>query len=294
MPPMKHAITKWTMYMGALLVAGPGVAMLTGALRDVSGGHATTLLANTSLVAGFLAGIAAILAGTLIGGGGSRVLGVGSGTMLAGIVICWSAWRLGTLELLARVPGQPVPLLKLAIENLAVSLCAIAVAVVCTRFGKGVWSASEGNTLASKPPNDELPNTPTLLVALVAGAIACGAAAYFVATNGLKGQTVAAATVGGIAAAVFSQLAVAGKRSLLTPVIPVASVAIVATIGPIAAMVLHGDKLDSLIYVGKVFPLARPISLEWAAGALMGVPLGLSWTASSVDPHATERIPARA
>lgn len=289
MPPMARSILKWTLYLAALLALGPAVATLTGALRDPTGGHAATLLSSTSLGAGLLAGFVALAAAAVIGVAGSKNINVGTGCTLAGIVLAWAGWRLGSLEDLARLPNSSVPLLTIAIENGLVTLAAAAIAFLCVKTGSGIWSASEGNALASKPERDDLPNLPTLATGALGAIVASTLAVYLMANNGFKGQTLAAATLGGVASAIFAQLAVAGKRSLITPVIPSIAVALVALVGPIVALAMHGSKIDALVYAGKVLPLARPVSLEWAAGALMGVPLGLSWTASSVDPRAAER-----
>lgn len=259
---MARSILKWALYLAALFALGPAVATLTGALRDATGGHAATLLSSTSLGAGLLAGFVALATAAVIGVAGSKTINVGTGCTLAGIVLAWAGWRLGSLEDLARLPDSSAPLLTIAIENGLVTLAAAAIAFLCVKTGSGIWSASEGNALASKPERDDLPNLPTLATGSLGAIVASILAVYFMANNGFKGQTLAAATLGGVASAVFAQLAVAGKRSLITPVIPSIAVALVALVGPIIALAMHGSKIDALVYAGKVLPLARPVSLE--------------------------------
>ncbi|MFZ4573388.1 MAG: hypothetical protein ACOYN0_03255 [Phycisphaerales bacterium] len=287
---MRQSILKWSLYLFALLVAGPALASLAGNLRDAGGGHAATLLLTSNVGAGLLAGVAALGGALVIGVVGARLVAVGTGCTLAGIVLAWCGWRLGSLEDLARLPDKQVPLMLLAVENGLVAAVGAAIAFACVKFGRGLWSADNGTAMSSLPDPTEPPTRAALGTAFGAGVVGCALLTFFVANNGLKGQTLAAATIGGLAAAIMGQLVLAGKRSLITPVIPAASVVIVAVLGPIAAAILHGSKLDAAIYAGDVLPLARPISLEWAAGALMGVPLGLSWTATSVDPAAVERF----
>ena len=57
-----------------------------------------------------------------------------------------------------------------------------------------------------------------------------------------------------------------------------------AAIGPVASLAFHGSAgVLRAAYSGNYFGLASPLALDWVAGALLGLPLGLSWSGSMIE-----------
>lgn len=128
------------------------------------------------------------------------------------------------------------------------------------------------------------PGAPLIaLAAIAAGALVCGILVWLIAVTGARMQTFAAATVGSIGAGVVAHFVTAGRGYRLSPVVPMIAVGLCALLGPIIARAIDGPQLLAHIYDASVFHVARPVSLDWAAGALLGVPLGLGWAASAAE-----------
>jgi hypothetical protein len=272
---MKTALSKWILYLLASLAIGPVLYRLTSSLTDQHGGGSALLFDSASpmwLVAScFLAALGA--AGTFAWFG-AKTIDKSTGYILAGICLAWAAWPLASLESLTRLHGAEIPVYRIALENLACMGIALAVVWIADRHhAEGEPSANERIAISS------------YVLAIVVGAVAAAAACYFVANNSFKGQTIAGAVAAGIAAAVVSQFVSGTGQGVARPLIPIASLGVVAALSPVAASLLHGVKLEALVTSGDVLPLARPISFEWPAGGLIGTALGLSWASGAMQRH---------
>jgi len=60
---------------------------------------------------------------------------------------------------------------------------------------------------------------------------------------------------------------------------------VVAVAGPVIATFVHAGTLGPTraAVSGKLFALARPMPLDWIAGAFVGIPLGLWWAGSLIE-----------
>ncbi|HBS28952.1 MAG TPA: hypothetical protein DEB06_05775, partial [Phycisphaerales bacterium] len=114
------------------------------------------------------------------------------------------------------------------------------------------------------------------------GVLAGGAAAWAVARSGLPGQTIASAATAGMVGTLVGS--VIDQRS---PMWAYAGIGVAMGLaGPVAAMVLHGDRVVEAVFSGRVAALARPSGMDWLAGVLMGVPVGDAWAASMLERKA--------
>jgi hypothetical protein len=66
------------------------------------------------------------------------------------------------------------------------------------------------------------------------------------------------------------------------------ALAVLGLAGPLVAKGVQGSRLVEATYAGELLALARPLSLDWAAGALLGVPLGLAWAGAMLDHRSAE------
>jgi len=265
-------------------------------LRDADGGDATSLLVNATPIKGVMyAGAVGVLA-TVVGVIGAHVFSMGTGFSSAGLVLAWARWGLGGTDAIIRRTTSSQGLTTLALETLMLVLLAAALAGWMYRISVHRQAVLAGAT--PKPAggartwllraDDGVKVAPVVLAALVAGCIAGGLVSWIVAVTPLRGQTLMAGVAGALAAAAAGQLLAASMRATLTPVVPVLAVLIVGVAGPIAAPMVHGARLVDATYMGGLLGIARLISLDWAAGALLGVPIGLGWAGAMLDVRAAE------
>lgn len=292
-------VIKWTIYLAALLAIGPLAAAPMAALRDATGGTDATMLVGTSLPAGLIAGIVPLLAAAAVGLLGARLVGPKPGMVAAGLVLFWAAWRSASIDGLMRATRSAASIWPLAIEGALLGVIGIA-------LGALVWQAGARHAQAADPKRrDPLTRADGgAMLALIrmaslasggkggpigaigAGLVAAGVAAWLLAQDPLKGQTIAAGVLAGIAAGGFSR-AVASREAPPTPIPALIAMALLALLGPISAIVFGGGGSRLVVHAiqGDAFPLAMLMPFDWLAGAFWGVPIGLSWADSMVESN---------
>jgi hypothetical protein len=296
---MLNSSAKWSFILACLFLVGPAVSTLTFALRDVDGGHAASLLIGASTAQGMIAGIAAAVVALVVGLLGAFFFSMHTGLGCAGLILAWAGWGLGTFEDFVRRSRDGSSFTLLAIEGLAVVLIAWAIAAVISRAA--LWR----EVGAKLPPGVQVPArdhsyqsllalrseegarpVPAALAGVAIGAVATGIVVWIMAATPMRGQTLMAVVLGATAAGMAAQLAAASFRVMLGPLPIILGVGLAALAGPILATVLNGSGPSSIVasvFDGTFSPLGRPLSLEWAAGALLGVPLGLAWGGCVLD-----------
>jgi hypothetical protein len=290
---VKTAI-RWTFILAVLLAAGPAAGWLARTIHDTEGGHACTLLLSDAPARSAFIGLGVAVVAVAVGGIGARLFSLGTGAACAGSLFLWASWYLGTVESAIRTSGDRTNLILLAVEGLALTIGAAVVGHVC------------GMAAASKHPVDPERPAPSgaagmligaapagvlvgqALPAILAGAIAAAVAANLVAVNGLKGQALFAAIIAGIASGWLASSVAASGKITLRVAAPMLAMIVPAVIGPIVAKLLHGSHLVELMYADKLLPLARISPMDWAAGSLLGVPVGVAWSGVVLDVRAEE------
>jgi hypothetical protein len=300
-PTMFKAVLRWVLVIVSVLLVGPLASRMLQGLRDVDGGHAVTILVNGNLGKGLVAGLAVFAAAGVVGIIGSYFLSLNTGLLSAGLVLAWGAFseaasgggvsRPGTLENIVRRAGGGQDLPMLAIEGFLVTVAAAALAWLMVRVAHRAQQTASGSEPSGGP--DRQPaliygsgqGSPwqALGLSMLAAIGVAAFAAWFLAASGAKGQTFAAALVAGLLAGLAAQTTASSKGYHLTPVAPMLGIALVALAGPLIARAMAGGNIVELVYAGKVFSLARPLSLDWASGAMIGVPVGLGWAGAMLD-----------
>ncbi len=286
---------KWALYMLALLVVGPLASNSLAALRDATGGHQATALVGASLRAGLIATFLPLLAATLLGAVASRLVGPRHGLLTAGLVLAWAAWRSATIDGLMRVTRDSGAIMPLAIEGAILGVIGLLIGAIVWGVGtageaKPTNADSAARTgLGAKAATDLLISASRgrggAFTAIVIGVLAGAAAVWLIAQEPLKGQTIAACLVAGIAAGGFGK-AVTPRDQPASPIPALAAMALLATLAPLSALVMHtSPRLVTDAIQGKLFALAIPMPLDWLAGAFWGIPIGLSWADSMVEKH---------
>lgn len=307
---MLQATIKQLPWILALFVLGPIAGYLTGSLRAADGSTQATLLISTAPALGIVAGAVTLVFALAVGVFASRLNGCRSGLNAAGIVVAWAAAQTATIDGVLRGTQSDAPLVTLAIEGLIFGLFAVPVAAIIWRAGLGKGQHGELHPLPGGSPSmlafmtanpwgpkglrDEHESLGAGLVRAFTrpagiGAIAVTVAvgfgvAYLVCQDTLKGQAIFAAAVAGIVAVPLGRLA--GESLKEQP--PIASFvigfAILGLVGPLAAKFLHAGSLIPDLYAGRLTGVAAPVTLDWIAGACIGLPIGEAWFLGMFKP----------
>lgn len=307
---MLQATLRWMLPLIALLAIGPLAWLMTGPLRGPDGGHETTLLLSSTPVLGLIRGVVALMLAGVTGLATARLIGSHYGLFSAGLVLAWAAWGTGSLDGVARAqtglgitpaPSPSAFFVKLALEGAVLAPIAAVWAWAIVRFARTPVPTTPGADQSHATGSDgqgqqaghSVHPEPTTLrdtsaaVGLVAAMAAGALFGWLVAQESLKGQTIAAASFAGLFGAVAGRL----TAVRICAAVFVLGVGLLGVVGPISALVVGGSGSAKSVGAleaaasGLAFNLARPMPLDWLAGAFIGAPIGLSWAMSMIDHH---------
>lgn len=271
---MVQSLLRWVLPLTGLLIVGPLAGMCTAGLRLPDGTDNATLLVSTSPGSGLLMGVVAILLATIVGVAASRLINAAYGFFSAGLTLAWAAWGTGNIDAIVRSYQSGAPLWRLAVEGAIVGALGVGACALILKFARNA------------PPR--APETWTTRGKAFAACLGAAAViAFFLAPESLKGQTFAAAAFAGL----FGSLAMKMTARNATPLVVFCVVALLACGAPAAAAVYYGTGSGIIrpVYAGAtggLIPFVRILPLDWLAGALVGVPIGLSWGGAMTDHHA--------
>jgi hypothetical protein len=287
---MTKSILRTVYVVLVLLAVGPLSAALLAGLRDTDGGDGVTILTGGRIGAG-LAGLAVLALGaTLAGVVGAKIFSAGMGFAGAGLVFAWGAWNLGTLEEVLRRTRQGKESMALAVEGLLAVLVAGAVMaltwIIAERAQGRDNKSSGGIGLIGVREKGSTGVAMTAVAAWALAACAGGVIAAIFAISAVKGQAVFAAFVGAIVAGVVAQTIGAAQHVKVSPLVPALAMAVPAVAGPLIAALVAQQGWVPAMFAGSDFPLGRIVGLDWAAGLLLGVPVGMGWAGAMIDHRA--------
>lgn len=278
---MIEATTRWALYITSLIVLGPIAGLLMG-LTDGPDGSAGTALVSTSPFLGVIALVLGSAIAAAIGALAASRCGLRPGLTCAGIVLCWMAGMSAGVKSAISAAGQG-PWGAFIMEGIVVALCLMAIGVAIA-FAARRHTPSPADHVT--PQSAEALETehairfsPRSIIAVAIAAAGGAAAAWVLAVTDLKGQVIAAAALAAIAIAVIIKLI-----DLKTPALgALAAVALLAIAGPAYAMATVPESSALADAYAQALPgIVRLTPLDWAAGALLGTPIGLAWAASIV------------
>lgn len=277
---MKQGAIKWTLVLGALLAAGPVAWLLTGTLRGADGARDATPLLSISPAMGVVKGLIAIGLAAAVGYGVAVKVTARYGVFCAGLVLAWAAWGTGNIDAILRVTPERAALWRLAVEGLILGVPAAAAGWFIMNREPVVRDEEESATRFRRLGAGASPwalDGAALGVTLVAAVLA----AWLVAQNTLKGQTVVAAMMAGVLAGV----AITALTIRARPGVLVVGVVVMAFAGPAVGALVEptGTALVMAANGGLLTPTARILPLDWIAGAFLGVPIGLSLLGSVAE-----------
>jgi hypothetical protein len=278
---MIDATIRWSLYIASLVVVGPLAGLLMD-LTDGPDGSAGTVLVSASPVLGALS----LLLGSLLAAGIGALAGWRSGfrpgLTCAGIVVCWMAgMSAGITPAIAAADGGPW--MAFILEGVLVGACllgmGVAVALAARHHTPAPGEHVTAQSSEAMRTELDLAFTPKTVATVVLGAAVGGGAAWVLAVTDLKGQVIAASAIAAVAVGVLIKLV-----DIRTPALAaLAALALLGVAGPAYAMAtISGDDALLAAYAQALPGIVRLTPLDWAAGALLGTPLGLAWAASIV------------
>jgi hypothetical protein len=291
---MVHSALKWALVLFTALALGPLCASLMAGAPGPHGAERATALVSDAPARALLATLASFGAAALAGVVGARAFSTGTGFAMAGLVLAWAAWGSATVELLARRGAPPSMFTRLAVEGVLTGVCTLALATLLLLAGRHARPTAPDPFTPPPPPPPEMPlkeRVATLRAGMLAartlGCAAIGAAgalgiAWLFGTNALKGQALFAALGAGVVSGVVCTLACAGVSSYVVALAGVLASAVAGVVAPLAAGVVLSDPSARAIAGALQGPFTL-VPLDWAAGAMLGVPLGLAWAGSMLD-----------
>ncbi|MFI4917529.1 MAG: hypothetical protein ACIAS6_13610 [Phycisphaerales bacterium JB060] len=278
---MVDATVRWILYIISLVVVGPIAGMLMG-LTDAPNGSTGTALVSSSPFTGVVALILGSLLAAAIGGVAAWRCGLRPGLTCAGIVVTWMAGMSASTVSAISAAGSG-PWGQLVAEGVVVALCLVVIGIVLTLAAQHHTPApGEHITPQSRQAMETEKNlslSPRLAAAVAIATAGGAAVAWVLAVTDLKGQVIATAAIAAVVIAVLTKL-VDLKAPAIGALGAAALLAIVAP-GYALATVDPGTALAAA-YAQALPGIVRITPLDWAAGALLGTPIGLAWAASIV------------
>jgi len=276
---------RWAFFLAALFVVGPITGMLTGRLHAADGGDHATPLVSTAPSAGAIGLVLVFALATTIGVPAGRVFGTSIGFRCAGLVLIWAAGRTGNVAEIIRASDSSEPLRVLAAEGAIVGVLLLLLTSVLIATG----SAPHRLERDAFPPGPRAAVrdlirlfTPVGGATVLATLIGAGVVAWIVAIAPMRGQAVAAGILAGLGGGAAGRLAGASIDDKIPPIAHVVGMALLAVLAPLVGLLMHGGsaRVVEAAYAQELFAPARLVPLDWAAGAVLGLPIGIHWACS--------------
>ncbi len=294
-PNIPRITIRWIFLLGALFVVGPLSSRVTAGLTAIDGSQHTSLLVGSNMGAGILATIIVFALCAAIVLPGAAITGPRRGMLLACFCLSWASWTTGSVDEIIRSLRGGSPVQTLVMEAVLVGVLMLLLLLAILRVGKVQDRGPDGLDFAAgkKAVAENLRGLVSLggLAGLAAAVVMGGLVAWIFAIEPLKGQAVFAALLGGIAAgagAHMVSITVADEDHPAPTITPFVAIALLAVIGPIAMQAMADGDLRAASFAGKLFPLGHILPLDWAAGGMLGVPIGVTWARSMIEDHKGE------
>lgn len=289
---MMESVARWVIRGVSLLAIGPLAAWIAGGVRASDGSRAATLLTGDVMTQGVFALLGVGVCVVVAAGLAARACDRHEAVLNAGFVFTWVAWTSGRLGDAYRLSPEAGTLIRVALEGAAVIGVFAAALLVADRLARRPGE-QEGLSLSGTDIVGAL-KLKTALPALGASTGLSLLLAWLFARHDAPGQSLGTAFICGIGAGVFGSLVsqslapdVNSRKGSAADDLP----GVTASFVPIAIGVLLAGVLGPLAGLGKPgagqlmmgvargdlpgWILVTPAS--WAAGALIGVPAGISF-----------------
>lgn len=228
-----------------------------------------TVLQAQSPISAIFAVVITIVVASVIGGLVARFSSTTSGMLILGFSLFAMAMKFDGIEAFVYGGGN---FYLLILEALFISILVLLGTLV-------VFSL--GGPLKDVPKADKKNPKDIWLAILISLSIL--PVIYFVATSSMRGQVIGAAGVGGIVIGFLARRFTPNMQPIVLFALPIAAGGLGYLIGMTVSPVS-----DIAIARQQISPLLFPMPLEYAAGLIIGLSIGLGWAASLAQKPSNE------
>jgi len=271
---IRNAALFGSILLGALLVGGTAGGFAS--LRGVAG---PTIGFAESPVRGIVLLVLALVPTAVMAIVVGRIFNAVVGCFVVGAALAALSMRFGTIEDFAFAAGSPI---GAAIET---TIWAVVVAVLAFVVFVGSGPLPDLHRRRSSWVAELADSTAAIFLAAAAVAVPV---VWFVVQTPAKGQALGGTILAGAAVGFVGRLLAPRTQPILLFATPVLAGAAAMLIGAFGA----GPGIADAFVDGSLSRLAYPMPIDWAAGGLCGVAIGLGWARGFVkeDPAPTPSL----
>jgi len=263
---MFHPTLRTLGWTGCLALGAVAAGFAAPRILDDRAAVGPTLLAaesvNGAVLTTIVTAVLALVGGLVM----ARIINGAAGLFGSGLVVACVAWRCADSSAWALGGGTA---LGLAVEcGLAALLTGgLAAAVLRARPLSDVEPTEDGR----RPAILASPEAAKMLAACMVAI----PVAWILARSMETGQTIFAATLAGVVAGLAARIA----SPHVQPVAAFVGVPLAGAVGAVAVslMAMEGRTPEAALRAAELPGLLSVMPLDWAAGTLLGVPMGLGW-----------------
>ena len=306
-------VTKWTTIIMALACLIVMFLLIKPFLLSSTGTFGPTILQAQSAGAAIVAMLAVLAVGTVIACIVSRILGnhdvmlhevglklptsalsivdgrdsraytrgTSASMLLLGFGLGWTALQLEPVQTVILNGSMGL----LAAEGIAWALALIVIAFIVCRFG-GAFITPMQNDDGTE---DDWAMSPAALKMAASGACVLPVV-WLIAQTPMKGQVLAATIIGATAAGLVGRL----LAPTVQPILLFASVCVFGALGQWVAGFWLPTDATAIVAANQLPNIVLPLPIDYAAGSLIGVPIGIAWANGFLEKDDTTNQAATA
>jgi large-conductance mechanosensitive channel len=268
---MPSVITRNLALFGGMVLAGLVCVQAAPFVESVRGAGGPTLFSAERPGVAAVAVILCLALASMIACIVGRMVNAAVGVFVLGAGVFALDSRLATVRELAFVDAGRAALIKMAVETLVLACAAFVMVHIVFRVTGGLHDVEADE-------HNERPHWLTSPAALKSAA--CGVlvlpAVWLTVQSPMKGQALAGAIIGGTLAGLIARLLAPHVQPLLVLVSPM----VFGALGQLLAAFATHPPLDHAYIDGTLSVFARATPMDYLAGSLLGVPMGLGWAKS--------------
>ena len=256
-------------------------------LQSQSPGAAIAAMLATMAVGTFIACIVSRILGTqvvpvnVVAGLPAHARGTSSSMLLLGLGLGWTALQLESVQTVILDGSMGL----LAAEGIAWALILLVIAFIVCRFG-GVFITPMQNDDGIEDDWAMSPAAPKM----AASGVCVLPVVWLVAQSPMKGQVLAATIIGATAAGLVGRL----LAPTVQPILLFASVCVFGALGQWVAGFMLPTDLAAVVASNQLPNIVLPLPIDYAAGSLIGVPIGIAWANGFLEKDDTTNQAATA
>ncbi len=262
-----HPGWRYAIVILGMLLSGGVCAASMGFITSPRGAIGPTILQAESPVAAMVAMVSCFTVATIIAMVVSRLMTAGVGLFILGSGLGVVALRSAKIEEIAFSDGS-LGLLAVETAIWAGLILAASIAVFAVAHPSREASGTRLGGLSGWRSRSTLVHVASGLIMLPV--------AWLIARAPMAGQVLMAVFLGGMSAGLAARL----LAPQAPPVLAFAAPCLFGAIGPLIGTMTTASPLDEALVRGSIWACCLPMPIDYAAGSLMGVAVGVGWARS--------------